>query len=329
MTARDSRHLSWENFAELVNAGEPALEPLSGAPSAAVYVGAGGAVIGLLVAANDPVPPIGFAAIEIRSVLRDGQRFLDVSTTERDLYPEFYAFACTVADRVQLEDMTAPSALADAVDSWGALLEPLAALSLEKQIGLIGELWVLERIARAQGWLAAVAAWKESGSEEHDFGLEQSDLEVKTTTVERRVHVIGSLTQLVPLPNRPLWLCSIQLTGAGQNEGFTLTDRVSSVQETIAANGPAGALTAFRDRLSMTGWQDAHAPIYRRRYALRSDPMLVPIDDAFPALTPALLKPLGAEQSRIVQVTYRVAVDGLGFSDRSDEFDAVLPSEGS
>jgi hypothetical protein len=46
-------------------------------------------------------------------------------------------------------------------------------------------------------------------------------MEVKTTLSEKRMHIIGSLTQLVPTGSTPLFVLSLQLTGAGAGTGHT------------------------------------------------------------------------------------------------------------
>src|SRR5262249_1666676 len=150
------------------------------------------------------LPPSPLVELDIRSVsFADGGPVVEVSTRNRDLYRDFYALACAVADRIQIDHLPADRAITDSLEAWSALLERLVVLSHEKQIGLLGELWALERVATGYGLEFALQAWKGPEAEEHDFSLSAQDIEVKTTGGERRVHMISALTQLLPNPDRP------------------------------------------------------------------------------------------------------------------------------
>lgn len=321
------RHLGWDAFQVLIDAGPPAVERIAGEPQVELFTDPQGSRIGFRTPSlGVALPPSPLTEIDIETVtFSDGEPVIEVSTRNRPLYRDFYALSCAVADRLQVDHLPIDRAITDALEAWAALLEQLVVLSIEKQLGLLGELWVLERIGDATGFDRAITAWKGADAEEHDFSLAAVDLEVKTTSSERRLHMISGLSQLVPNPGRPLNLVSIQLTGAGAGEGWTLADRVEELGSRIRAYG-ANVEDTFRARLVQAGWQDSHAAHYRRRFALRSDPVLVPVDDACPAIVPSTLDSLGADRlSRVVHVAYRIDVTGLGFPDGSPEFLATLP----
>jgi hypothetical protein len=330
MSGRGSsaRHLGWEGFQTLVAAGPPAVEPITGEPAVELFTDPHGARIGLRTPSlGVEFPPSPLVEIDVRSVaFGGGPPVIEVSTGNRDLYRDFYAFACAVADRLQVDHLPPDRAIADSLDAWSALLERLVVLSSEKQIGLLGELWALERVGVGYGLEFALQAWKGPEAEEHDFSLQTRDIEVKTTGGERRVHIISALTQLLPNPDRPLYLLSVQLTDAGGgDEGWTLSERVEELGIRIRSLG-AAAESGFRARLEKAGWQDVHREHYRRRFRLRTQPALVPVDNSCPAIVPTTLETLGeARTSRILQVSYRVNVTGLGFEDGAPEFLSVLP----
>jgi hypothetical protein len=322
----ESRHLSWEHFDALVQAGPPAVEVVTGDPRVEIFSDAGGFRIGLRT--PDPglvLPPSPLVEIEIKAREADGRPIVEISTANRSLYRDFYAFACSVADRLQIDGLPPGRAIDTSLDAWAALLRELVVLPPEKQIGLLGELWLFERIGREHGFDVAVSAWKGTDAEEHDFSVGAVDIEVKTTQSERRVHMIGSLTQLLPVPGRPLFLLSLQFTDAGASGKSTLTDRVAELSARVAAEAPA-AVDGFRDRLAGAGWRKEHAPHYRRNYRTRSSALLLPVDGTFPAIVPEVLGTLGPERlARIQHVSYRIDVTGLGHEDGSVEFLAVLP----
>ena len=322
------RHLGWVGFQSLIVAGPPAAEPIPGSPAVELFTDPHGERIGLRTPnPRIDLPPSPLVEIAVRSVVLDGMPLVEVSTTNRALYRDFYAFACAVADRLQVDRLPVDRAITASLDAWSALLARLVVLSHEKQLGLLGELWALERVAATRGFAFALQSWKGSEAEEHDFSLGADDVEVKTTGGERRVHMISGLTQLLPNPGRPLYLLSVQLTGAGAgDEGWTLTERIEEIGRQIRPVG-AEAETSFRIKLQQAGWQDAHQDQYRQRFRLRTDPILVPVDDACPVIVPETLQSLGNRLSRIVHVSYRIDVTGLGFDDGAPEFLSVLPDQ--
>lgn len=224
--------------------------------------------------------------------------------------------------------MPVGAAIESALAAWAALLQRLTLLNDERQAGLIGELWLLRRLGGVLGWSTAVEAWKGPDAEEHDFSLPAADVEVKTTLSERRVHMVGSLTQLAPTGSRPLFVLSLQLTGAGAGAGESLTDAIRHVQDSVAGE-PEVTRRQLSQRLNDAGWRVDHARYYRRRFVLRAPAALVPVDDRCPAITPTTLTVLGPDRlARLGQVAYRADLTALGHEDGSPEFYAVLPARG-
>ena len=107
------------------------------------------------------------------------------------------------------------------------------AMTTEKEVGLLGELLFLEFLIHQIGAGPAISAWQGPLSEEHDFTFDSVHVEVKSTSSERRRHIINGLDQLVPLRGVPLSLLSIQFTRTSPTGGRTrgpprsgpLTDR--------------------------------------------------------------------------------------------------------
>jgi hypothetical protein len=326
VTARlADRHLSWERFESLIAAGPPAVERVAGVPQVEIFTDPGGSRIGVRIFSGESVPDTPLAEIDIRMTVVDGEKATEISTTNSRLYREFYAFACAVADGVQIDSLPPARAVDSALASWAALLERLAILSPERQTGLLGELWTLKRLAGAQGWKPALQSWQGPDAEEHDFSLVGADIEVKTTVSERRVHMIGSLTQLLAKPGRPLYILSLQFTQSGSGPGGTLTQTVADIRAAVSAS--SAALEPELDaRLQLAGWCQEHAPYYRRRWSLRSLARLIAVDETCPSIVPVTLASLGPSRlSRIVQLSYRIDLEGLGSEDGSPDFLQILP----
>lgn len=323
-----NRHLSWDRFDQLIQAGPPAVEAVSGYPKVEIFTDTGGSRIGVRTPAPDEnLPPSPLVEIDIRRRQLGDSDVVEVSTTNAALYRDFYAFACAVADRLQTDGMPAGQAVNASLDAWAALLQRLALLDDDHQTGLLGELWLLRFLADSIGWTTAISAWKGTDAEEHDFSLPHADIEVKTTRSESRVHVIGSATQLVPTGSTPLYVLSVQFTGAGAGAGESLADAVRAALD--GAKPTADAHRQLCRRLKDAGWKDEHAMHYRRRYVLRTPPALVAVDDDCPVITPQTLAALGPDRlSRISQVAYRVDLTGLGHEQGTVVFNDILPSRG-
>ncbi len=320
------RHQTWEQFNHFLEDGHPVVVPIPGEPGAHLFAEPAGDRIGLRIKQEgDDIPASPLAEVLLKSVLYEHTRMLEVSTGRPELFRDFHAFACTVADRAQVDGLPAADAVLAALASWSRLLGRQEILGIERQLGLLGELWALERISRFASWPEALAAWRGTASEEHDFGLPAADVEVKSTLSERRVHVVSSLTQLHPVEPIPLHILSLQFTDAAAGSGYTLGDRVSELESGVRSDGQ-GAMQLFGQKLDAVGWRSEDAPYYRRRLRLRSTPVLVPVDARCPAVVPAVLQAMDPDlRARILRVQYSVDLTGLGVEDGAPEFLEVLP----
>ena len=202
------------------------------------------------------------------------------------------------------------SAFAEAVvvtlADFRELLEGASVLSSDREVGLFGELTVVDCLVSALGGAQAVAAWRGPNGDEHDFDLGSGDLEVKSTLSEKRVHWIGSLSQLEPTPGRTLWLLSMQLT-TGHSEALTIADLVAKLRSRLVGLD----LKEFEKKLYSAGWRDKYRGTVRRRFRLRSTPTLLPVDEKFPALTQARIAATGMLIARLREIAYSIDVAGL------------------
>jgi hypothetical protein len=304
-----SRHVAVAVLTDYHNSAAPGVLTVSGTPVGRVSISPPGRRVSLSVQTVDdsPGPDLdSLANVDYNVDHRDGVAWQRLDVTYGDNLTEIYAVFCAILDRVQLEGELFAAAVEAVLVGLGDILTGTDELSHEQQVGLFGELATLGSLAAATSPAAAIGSWRGPAGEEHDFGLESCDLEVKTTTSERRTHWIGSPTQLLPTPGRPLLLLSIQVTGAGTGPGAALPELVDSLR---AAAGP------HRHRLEVNlqavGYQDRHAGLYTDRWALRSAPAFHRVDADFPALTPTGLGAATPHAERIVDLRYRIDVDGL------------------
>jgi len=322
-----ARHATWDQIGDLLEVGAPAIEPIPGSPSCAIHILPDREGIALRVEMStktkpDPLPQ---SELLLRELRNGSKWYLELTTQGTHDLADFYTFICLVSDRIQIDGAKPLTAIHDTLSAWSNLLQERNRLSHKEEQGLIGELWFLSHLARGIGWKSAIEQWRGPEAEEHDFGLPRIDIEVKTTVRERRHHMIGSLTQMIPSPNRPLFVVSIQLTAASKSEtgAMWLPSMIDTARANARAAGPETA-SCLDSLLEDLNWRDEGRDLFSKRFRLRSEPTLIPVDATFPALVPDLLSILGDLGNRILDVHYRIDVDGLGNELRTETGTALL-----
>jgi hypothetical protein len=241
------------------------------------------------------------------SVVQGGERvWAELLIDDQDVFRRAVPVVWRIADRIQLEQVGFAEAVIATLADFRGLLESASVLSSEREVGLVGELTVFDHLVSSLGGAPAVEAWRGPSGDEHDFDLGAGDLEVKSTLSERRVHWIGSLSQLKPTPGRMLWLLSMQLT-TGLGDALTVADVVGKIRARLAG----GELAAFEKKLYSAGWRDKYGATMRRRFKMRSAPLLLPVDAEFPALTEDRLVAAGMPLARLREIAYSIDVAGL------------------
>jgi hypothetical protein len=216
-----------------------------------------------------------------------------------------YTLAESIVDQM-LDGATFHQAVLKAIDSTRNLLSKREKLSDEKETGLLGELLVLEHLIDISSEYA-IGSWLGPDSEEHDFAFKTFEAEVKTTRSERRAHVIGSDSQLLPSPGRDLYLVSLQLTQAGAaSSGFTLPEVVTRLRTKLVQQ-----INAFNQKVESLGWRDEEADLYTTSFQYRSRPYAYFVDDHFPAITGPVLDRFVPQYSLVSDVSYRIDVTHL------------------
>jgi Putative PD-(D/E)XK family member, (DUF4420) len=115
--------------------------------------------------------------------------------TEFQLFDAFLVLVMDISRRLALSasETTWPTILA-LVEEWQTLLARRAVLTVEQQLGLWGELWVISKAVNPD---PLVAAWRGPEGEATDFFFDGIALEVK---VSRRAHVHHVSQRQVEMP---------------------------------------------------------------------------------------------------------------------------------
>jgi hypothetical protein len=323
----DGRHLSSESFERCLRSSVPVEHPIKGEPPVTLFIDPDRAEIGLRVPAMSTDRPVEMDRenVRVRAVHRPEGRFLEIVIDDTQLFAGAYPMLCAVADRMQIDGMALPAALASIIRLLDQLLRRDTGLTVEREIGLLGELLVVRSLCDRLDVADAIAAWRSGDAEEHDFPVFGIDVEVKTTSSERRAHWIASLTQLLPTENRPLWLVSHQLTRAGAGDGRSLRDLVNDVRAVV---GEGATRDGFERRLASAGWADTHEKTTRDRWLRRAPSLAFPVRADFPRLTPSLLSDAGLSLVRVSEVRYRIDLTGLPAETKLPEILVSMLSNG-
>jgi len=236
------------------------------------------------------------------------QDFLALHCRDARFQGLFVRLAAEIAEvaRATQGEGCAPAQVLAVVERWRRFwgVDP-SLLSRERAIGLLGELWFMDR------WLgvraAAIDAWAGPDDERHDFALQHFSVEVKTCTRASgpTLHDISSLSQLEPPIGRPLYLFSLRLREE-RLATTTLPGLVASVRGALSTMPVA--LDYFEEKLLQWGYTPASASehaggwhvLAQHLFSVRSD---------FPSLKPALFVG-GQPPPTVSAVRYTLDVSG-------------------
>lgn len=326
------RHLSWENCrrSTLVK-GEHRVHRVARSPLIEIFGDGVSDRIGLwlqlpeAISIPDEVRKLAFIQANCTTRTSGAQPVpvLELMVSLPTLHRHFYHFSIAAAERILVDKIPTVEAVLLELRCFAELLEEKLLLSIERQLGLLGELIVLDRMVGKNG-LAAIDAWIGPLREPHDFRIDQCEYEVKTTARAQRIHTIHGTEQMVPSSGCSLFLVSVLLGPAGKSDAWSLIDIVQRLSAAFASE--SGRLAQFTAGLEHYGYRDADGNQYKRRFALRRPLAVVPVDDRFPAITrPTVQAALGEERSsRIDGLQYDVNLEGLEVEDGKPSFPAIL-----
>jgi hypothetical protein len=308
------RHLGWERVQNLIEEGKSSRSGIEGEPWLELLVEEGGQSLGLLI----PFPDLTgkglpkFEHVDVTPRKIDGKNYLLVSTSCKTLFQEFYSFLNGVADTIQLEHRPPLEAVGERLTSWKELFARLKRLSAEEEAGLIGELWFLDGLIKAGG-TAMLDSWTGPLGEPHDFAMARQDFEVKTTRMARRVHTVQGLAQLLPSDGKGLSIVSLQLQPSGVSKGFSLPGMIEGIGLALQSDPPRREKfrAILRDRF---GYSAKDRELYEDTFILRSKARIIPVDSSCPKIVRSWIEAQAGTgpSARIVDVEYRIDVEGLG-----------------
>ena len=189
-------------------------------------------------------------------------------------------FYCDLINSVNSADVE--STVWDVIDSWdgifGRVGEPL---SQEEQIGLFGELVILQKLVNQFG-SNAIKWWTGPDATKHDFISNKWELEVKSSIRSDPVAHIHPIDQLEPEPV-DFYLLMIGLKKGNK----TLPEMIESTRNEILESVDKNK---FNRSLKLVGYDDEHAHQYPSGYDV-STIRFLEIDDTTPVFRPSAITP--------------------------------------
>lgn len=300
----DARHYSLANVDAFWSAGNPVVLPINGAPSCTLDIYPAKGTITLTTPFTPPEPDVAnWRNIAFKPVASDDGEMAELTVFVDDNLHGAYGLLTSIADELQIEGEPLAAAVASSIQRHRGIFTRKAGLSPDKEVGLFGELLVLEYLIDNIGAGQAVGSWQGQLSEEHDFVFGEVHLEIKTTSGEQRRHVMHGFTQLVPIRGVPLRLISIQLTRSNVDGGRTLSQLVSQIRAKAGGHRPKVDVA-----LEAGGWNDEDAELYSTFWTKRNEPKAYDVGDEFPALTLDRLTRVVPNIRDVSDLSYRVDV---------------------
>lgn len=214
-------------------------------------------------------------------------------------------FYCDLINSVNPMDVE--STVWDVIDSWagifGRIREPL---SKEKQIGLFGELVILQKLVGQFGSSAA-NWWTGPDAAKHDFISNEWEIEVKSSIRPDPVAHIHPIHQLEPEPV-DFYLLMIGLKKGNKTLPEMVEDTRNEISENVDKN-------KFNRSLKLVGYDDKHAHQYPDGYEV-STIRFLEIDDTTPVFRPSAITPGTIYED----VSWTLRESSLPFNDADDSF---------
>lgn len=212
--------------------------------------------------------------------------------------PSFWDPFVVVADDVLavLGAVTGPApalvALAKRLEMWARFFDraPTGHLGRAERLGLIAELYLMDRHLVSGAGARAIDGWLGPESAPHDFVIGSTAIEAKCTTAQQPIQLeISSARQLDDDAFEKLYLFALCLA-EGPTGAVSLPGLVSGIRKRVTASHPEAA-ARFEDLLIQSGYSDTHVGFYSdERFSVKAEGFFL-VRDGFPRIREAALPP--------------------------------------
>jgi hypothetical protein len=204
---------------------------------------------------------------------------------------------------IQNPDSTRFSVIGDRIKSWQELLSKFTERepTLSQQLGLLGELFALDLLAKEIG-PEALSSWFGPSGARHDFQTSNWGLEVKSTfRVAKKSPRIHGLLQLEPAPETTLRLLLLQFDRS--LGGVTIEKLIHSIQ----ANLPSAKIEEVLAEFMPSGVTELPTWTANLEVRLIFGTVYV-VDEIFPRMRSGSL---GNNEKRFSKIEYDLDLEGL------------------
>lgn len=178
----------------------------------------------------------------------------------------FHVLAEDIAKRMRADSMPpTPLRVSQALAQWEQLLRGRRELSRDQEIGLWGELWMLQQLHPTD---TGVSTWRGPDAEFVDFVGGGIGIECKTSR-RRLEHFVSQQQVTRPLGDLAVYLLSLWVDH-DPVEGKTLGDMVAKCDAQLSDR------REFEEKLLISGYSRADAVRYRQKLRLLEPPLVFP-----------------------------------------------------
>ena len=237
----------------------------------------------------------------------DGTRknYIDLVCKYKEFNDMFSHLIVDILKEIEENPANINKSCLDIISKWRQFFKLLGGriLPLKVIVGLIGELYYLEKIFRRNGNL--VEFWTGPDKSRHDFYYNNIALEIKTTSISKgRFFVIHGVKQLLKPVDGELFLCTLVLEKVPSN-GITLNDLVDKIM------GYTIDQSKFLSKLLQVGYDYSMKEEYEKDQfkIIEDESFIYYVDDLFPKIIPNTFLE-GNLPNLVIDIEYKIDLSG-------------------
>ena len=204
---------------------------------------------------------------------------LKIECRDKDFFETFEKVFLEIFDIMEIEKKSFKEAYTFILNKYYAFLSKYSLLSLEEQMGLLGEMLFLRELLEFE--MDALFFWIDQNE---DFKVNDNLFEIKVTRAKEHRHIINGLSQLTPIPNFKKFLVSYLCEFSGVYHSSD-TINLNELYEYLIKALPAIHIIDFEERMRKRGYVHLlHENLYNESNFILYDPRLLKIEDDFKCL---------------------------------------------
>lgn len=272
---------------------------------AALRADGGFQVLVPLAAAESIASSKGDARIAVVAEEIDSIRYVGVTCMEPSLNDVFLVFAADLLEQLSSSGKVSTEVVRH-VERWRSLFakaEESAVLPLPQQLGLLGELMILERIVQHDP-ARRTDVWSGPSKHRHDFRMPGCAIEAKATLAANGMRAkINGQRQLEPEPDGELFVSFMRFEPA--YDGRSIPDQIDRIRS-LNVEG-----SELDKKLLQAGYREKFRGVYDNSRFTLVDSWFIDVEvENFPKLVPATFA-TGQFPAGIENVSYTIDLVGV------------------